>query len=223
MKRSVALALAAAGVGTGLSAQDACAQLAIGGGVGTTGGKIEAEYQVANGVVLRGGYNYFKYSRDDSQYDDITYDGDLDLSTVGAFVDLHPFGGAFMLTAGVYFGDKTLDLTADPQSTYDIGGTTYTSAQVGTLAAHGELESSAPFVGLGWDTTYTGSGPWGFKFIAGVMFTGSPDIQLTSTGGSASSNPTFQQSLRQEEADLANDVDDFKVYPVVEAGVTFRF
>lgn len=224
MKASFALALAAAGIGGGIGAGDAQAQLAIGGGIGTTGGKIEAEYQVVPHLVLRGGYNYFQYSANNS-YESIGYNGDLNLSTLGAFLDFHPFGGSFMLTAGGFFGDKTLDLTADAANTYTIDGQSFTSAQTGTLELHGELEKSAPFVGLGWDTTYTGDGHWGFKFLAGAMFTGSPKVALTSTGGTRTptQDAAFQQALANENLTLKDTVDTFKVYPVVEAGLTFRF
>jgi hypothetical protein len=224
MKTSFALALAAVGGAAGIGAGEAQAQLAVSGGIGTTGGKVELQYQVIPHLVIRGGYNYFEYEADDA-YEDIAYSGDLDLTTFGAFVDFHPLGGAFMITAGVYQGDKGLDLVADPANTYQIGGQTFTSAQVGELRLKADLESSAPFIGLGWDTTYTGSGPFGFKFIAGAMFTGSPQVDLISTGGTRTQqqDAAFQQALLDEEADLQDEVDDYEIYPVVEVGLTFRF
>jgi hypothetical protein len=225
MKASLALAFAAAGIGAGLGAGEAHAQLAIGGGIGTTGGKIEAEYQTLPGLVVRGGYNYFQYGSIDGTYDNVHYTGDLDLSTLGAFLDYHPFGGGFMLTAGGYFGDKKLDLVSGQASTYTIGGQTFTSAQTGELRFKGNLEKNAPFIGLGWDTTYAGSGHWGFKFIAGAMFTGKPDVTLTSVGGvrTPTQEIAFQQALRDAQTTLQSDVNDYKVYPVVETGLTYRF
>jgi hypothetical protein len=223
MKASLTLALAAAGFGLG--AGQAEAQLAIGGGIGTTGGKIEAEYQTLPGLVLRGGYNYFQYGAPDGTYDTVSYSGDLDLSTIGAFLDWHPLGGSFMLTAGGYIGDKQLDLVSGQASTYTIGGQTFASAQTGELRFKGNLEKNAPFVGLGWDTTYAGDGHWGVKFIAGAMFTGKPDITLTSVGGvrTPAQDVTFQQALRDAQTTLQSEVNDYKVYPVVETGLAYRF
>lgn len=220
MKRTLTLAALAAGAGMGAGA--AHGQIAIGAGIGTTGGTVEAQVQVAPFIQIRGGYNYFEYSVDDS-YDDIEYSGDLDLTTMGAFVDLRPFGGSFIVTGGAYFGGKTLGLSALPGQTYEIGGVTYSAAQVGNLAADVDLEETAPFAGLGWDTTFQGDGNIGFKFIAGAMFTGSPQVNLTSTGGSLSNDPTFQAELAEEEQNLQEAIDDFKVYPVVQAGLTLRF
>ena len=219
MKRTLSLAALALG---GAGAAHAQTNLAISVGIGTTGGIVEAQAELTPNIQLRGGYNYFQYGADDS-YDDIRYNGDLDLSTVGAFIDFRPFGGSFIITGGAYFGEKTQNLTAEPGQTYQIGGQTYSSAQVGTLTGSADLEDTAPFVGLGWDTTFQGDGNFGFKFIAGAMFTGSPDVELTSTGGSLSNDPNFQQQLATEEQNLEDDVDKFKVYPVVQAGLTFRF
>lgn len=220
MKRTITLAALAAGAGLGAGA--AHGQIAIGAGIGTTGGTVEAQVQVAPFVQLRGGYNYFEYSIDDT-YDDIDYEGDLDLTTIGAFVDLRPFGNSFIVTGGAHFGAKTVGLSALPGQTYEIGGNTYSAAQVGDLAADVDLEDTAPFVGLGWDSTFQGSGNIGFKLVAGAMFTGSPQVNLSSTGGSLSNDPTFQAELAEEEADLQEDIDDFEIYPVVQAGLTVRF
>jgi len=219
MKRTITLAACAiAGAATAGAAQ---AQVAIGGGIGTTGATVEAQVKVMPGVVLRGGYNYLEYEADDT-FDDIAYKGDLDLNTLGAFVDFHPFGNAFFITGGAYLGDKALDLTATPTANVQIGNQTFTPAQVGVLGLTGDLEDTAPFVGLGWDTTFESTG-LGFKFVAGAMFTGTPQVNLVSTGGSLSNDPNFQAQLAVEEQNLQDDVNDYEVYPVVQLGVTYSF
>jgi hypothetical protein len=215
MKRTMTLAALAIG-----SAGAAHAQLAVGGSIGTTGGSLEAQMQLTPIVQVRGGYNYLQYGVDDT-FDDIAYDGDLDLSTFGAFVDVRPFANSFIVSAGAFFGGKTLDLSATPTTNVEVGNQTFTPAQVGSLTGAADLEDVAPFVGLGWDTTFQGSG-MGFKFIAGAMFTGSPDVALTSSGGSLSNDANFQNQLAIEEQNLQDAIDDFKVYPVVQLGLTFK-
>lgn len=219
MKRTLTLAALAVG---GAGAVHAQSGIAVSLGIGTTGGIVEAQAELTPNIQIRGGYNYFQYGADDS-YDDIQYNGDLDLSTVGAFIDYRPFGGSFLITGGAYFGKKKLDLVAASGQTYQIGGQTYSAAQVGTLTGSADLEDTAPFVGLGWDTTFQGDGNIGFKLIAGAMFTGSPDVELNSTGGSLSNDSNFQAQLATEEQNLEDDVDKFEVYPVIQAGLTFRF
>lgn len=85
-----------------------------------------------------------------------------------------------------------------------------------------DLEETAPFIGLGWDTTFENPGI-GFRFLAGAMFTGSPQVNLTSTGGSLSNDSNFQTQLAAEEQALQDEIDDYEVYPVVQAGLTFAF
>ncbi len=217
----IIIAIAAIAAGSGLTAGAASAQISVSGSVGTTGGTVEAKIKVAPIVAIRGGYNYFQYEADDT-YDDIAYQGDLDLSTAGAFVDVHPFGNAFMLTGGAYFGEKTLDLFATPTANVEIGNQTYTPAQVGTLNLAGDLEDTAPFVGLGWDTSFDTKG-LGFRFIAGAMFTGTPAIDLTASGGTLSNDPGFQTQLANEVQNLQDDIDDYEIYPVVQVGLSLTF
>ena len=104
-----------------------------------------------------------------------------------------------------------------------IGNQTFTPAQVGTLGMAADLEDTAPFVGLGWDTHIRGQRGIGFKFIAGAMFTGSPQVNLTSTGGTLSNDANFQTQLAVEEQNLQDDINDYEIYPVVQSGLTFAF
>ena len=57
------------------------------------------------------------------------------------------------------------------------------------------------------------------------MFTESPSVTLTSTGGTLSDaeQEIFLQELEKERQNLEDDVEDFKVYPVLQAGLTYRF
>lgn len=215
------ITLTACALAGAAAAGAAQAQVAISGGIGTTGITAEAQVKVIPNVVLRGGYNYLQYEADDT-YDDIAYNGDLDLNTLGAFIDYHPFGNAFFVTGGAYFGDKSLDLNATPTANVQIGNQTFTPAQVGSLNLTGDLEDTAPFIGLGWDTSFDSTG-LGFKFVAGAMFTGSPEVNLVSTGGSLSNDANFQAQLAIEEQNLQEDVNDYEVYPVVQLGLTYGF
>ena len=219
MKRSITLAaLAIAGAATAGAAQ---AQIAVGGSIGTAGASAEAQLKVAPGINIRGGYNYLQYGADDT-YDGVAYEGDLDLTTLGAFVDVHPFGNSFFITGGAYFGEKTLGLFATPTQNVEIGSQTFTPSQVGTLSLAADLEDTAPFIGLGWDTTFENPGI-GFKFLAGAMFTGTPQVNLTATGGTLSNDANFQTQLAQEEQNLQDEISDYEIYPVVQVGVTLGF
>lgn len=204
------------------AAAPSSADVAIGLGGGTTGGTAEVQVEVTSWLGLRGNVNYLSFGVDET-YDDIDYDADLDFNNAGAFVDLRPFSNSFVITGGAYFGDKQLEGTAVPTGTVEVGNGTFTGAETGTLNLGADADDVAPFAGLGFDTTFQGDGRWGFKILAGAMMSGSPEITLTSTGGTLSDDPDFQAALEEERQNLQDEVDDFELYPVVQVGLTYRF
>ncbi|CAN5334466.1 hypothetical protein BH10PSE1_BH10PSE1_19420 [soil metagenome] len=208
-----------------LAASAAAAQdgrFASGAQVGTPGAGVTAEFSLSPNIVLRGSYDALKFDRD-STYDDIDYNADLDFSSPGAFVDWHPTGNAFFVSAGAYFGQRSVDLDATPTGNTQIGSQTFTPAQIGTLTGKIELEDTAPFLGIGYDNTFTRGGHWSFRLLAGAAFGDAPQVDLSASGGALSNDPTFQQRLAEEEAQIQDDADDYKVLPVVQAGLTYRF
>jgi hypothetical protein len=195
----------------------------LGGAASTLGFGAEAGYAFNDRFGVRLGGYAFSIGQDGEE-SGVDYDGDLDLSNVGAFVDWHPFAGAFRVSGGWFATDNTLEGTGRPGSggTYDIGGITFTEAEVGTLAATADLGSSAPFLGAGWVWGKAGGGlTWSLDL--GLLFQDSPDIELTSTGGTLSDEPALQAAIAEEEAELEDDVDKYDLYPVVSFGVGWRF
>ncbi|MBJ7410463.1 MAG: hypothetical protein JHD15_08880 [Phenylobacterium sp.] len=213
-------ALAALGA---LAASPACAQnMSVGVNVGTPGIGVQLSAKVSDLVVLRGAIDGVSISRDED-YSDIDYDGKAKLMTGGVFADLHPGGGAFFVSGGAYVGKRKINLRAQPTAAVDIGGQTFTPAQVGRLDGEAKLSNFQPFVGLGFDNTYVGERGWGFRALAGVAFSKRPDVNLTASGGTLSNDANFQARLRQEEAEARDDAKDFKYFPVVQVGLTRRF
>lgn len=202
------------------SAQDG--RFALGAQVGTPGAGVTAAYSVSPNFVVRGSYDALKFDRD-SSYADIDYEAELDFNSPGAFIDWHPTGNALFVSAGAFFGDRSVDLDATPTGPTRIGSQTFTPAQIGNLTGKIELESTAPFLGVGYDNTFTHSGRLGFRFLAGAAFGDAPQVDLNASGGTLSNDPTFQQRLIEEEANIQDDADDYKLLPVVQAGLTYRF
>jgi hypothetical protein len=197
-------------------------RFAVGVNVGTPGLGAEAQFKLSDQFVVRGGADTLKFDHDDS-YSGVDYSGKLKSSTGGVFLDWHPMGGAFFISGGSYFGDRTLKLSGTPSGSTDIGGVTYTAAQVGRIDGDVAMSDAQPFVGLGWDNTFSGDGGWGFRGLVGAAFSDSPEVDLTASGGTLSNDPTFQNRLRQEEADVRDDAKDFKYFPVAQVGLTYRF
>lgn len=202
------------------AAQDS--RFAIGAQIGTPGGGVSALYSLSPNFVVRGSYDALQFDRDDS-YSDIDYNAQLDFSSPGAFIDWHPTGNAFFVSAGAFLGSRDVNLDATPTTSTTIGGVSYTPAQIGNLNGKIELESTAPFVGLGYDNTFTNAGHWGFRLVAGAAFGDAPEVDLNASGGTLSNDPTFQARVRDEEANIQDDADNFKILPVVQAGLTYKF
>ncbi|MEL6825804.1 MAG: hypothetical protein AAFN91_06095 [Pseudomonadota bacterium] len=215
----LALALLTGGLNAAASAEG---DFAITGGIGTLGGTVEGQFQINDYFQLRAGANYLAFD-EDIDVDDITYDGDVDFSGFGAFVDVHPLGNSFFITGGAYAGGKDIDLVASSTVPIEIGGVVFTPAEYGQLEGDVSFEDVAPFLGLGFDTTFTGSGNWGFNVMAGAALFGSGDVTLDSVGGTFSNDPILQAQLAQEVQEIEDEIEDYELWPVLQVGLSYRF
>jgi len=212
-----------------LGAQDSSAQKtsswALGAQAGTLGWGLKLDYTPSPKFAFELGYTFMDYDDEfEDDEGDTTYTGELDFSNIQALVRWHPWGGAFHLSAGAISADNAIDLIGQPSpgAVYEIGDETYTAAQVGQLLGHVEVaDSIAPYVGLGWTKSSQTTGFGGFLNL-GVMFSGSAQVDLDATGP-IRNDPTFQENLRAEEESVQSDLDDFEIYPVVQAGLIWRF
>lgn len=82
-----------------------------------------------------------------------------------------------------------------------------------------EFDGFAPYVGLGWDSTFTSRSNWSFTFQAGVLFQGNPEVTLRQTSGPAVS----QSDLNAEARNIEDELDSLELYPVLSMGLSFRF
>lgn len=195
---------------------------ALTGGVGTTGGTAEAQIRLNDWVQLRAGGNYLAFD-EDIDVDDITYEGELDISGLGAFVDLHPFGGSFFISGGALSGSKSIDLVASSDVPVEIGGVVFTPEEYGRLEGDVAFDDVAPFAGVGFDTTFQGNGHWGFSLMAGAALFGSGDVSLQAVGGTLSDNPMLLAELENEIQEIEEEIEDYELYPVLQVGLSYRF
>ena len=183
---------------------------------------MQVSRQVSDSLVVRGALDVLSIGRDED-YSGVDYDGKLKSTTAGLFLDLHPGGSAFYVSGGAYFGGRKLDLDAQPSRNVEIGGQSFTPAQVGRIDGRAKLSDFQPFVGAGFDNTFSREGSWGFRALVGVSFSKRPDVRLRAVGGLLANDANFQARLAQEERDLKDDAKDFRYYPIVQVGITRRF
>jgi len=197
--------------------------ISLGVKVGTLGPGAEAAIALSDFLGIRFGANYLPLEYEGT-FDDVDYDVDLTLRSVSALIDVHPFKGAFRISGGVVYNGNELESEATPTSPIEIGDVTYLTpaTQVGTLKGEVDFDDIAPYLGLGWDTSFGKEGAFGFIADLGVMYQGSPEVELTANGTLAG-NPAFQAELAKEEKNIQDDLDDFKFYPVISVGFSYRF
>ena len=186
---------------------------------GTLGVGLEVERTFSDSISSRVGVNYFTYSYSGTE-SGIEYEFDLNLMSVSALLDWHPFKGSFRVSGGAIYNGTNIDGTAQLAVNNNIiGGTPFTNTEIGTLTAEVDFNDIAPYLGLGWDTSFGKDNSFGFIFEAGAIYQGSPEVDLTATGTA----PGLQAALTNEEQDLQDDLDEFKVYPVISIGISYRF
>ncbi|MDC7675295.1 hypothetical protein [Asticcacaulis machinosus] len=189
----------------------------VGARVSTLGLGAEVGVEVNPLITVRGIINKFDYSYDDT-LDGVKYEGDLKLGSVGAQVDLKVFPG-FYVTGGYYANDNKLDLRGTPTGNTEIGDTTFTPSQIGTITQNTKFSKGVPYLGLG---VRQGIGPVELNLEAGAFMQGAAKVSLASNG-SLASDPTFMSELAKEQSRLEDELDDFKVYPALNVGLRMKF
>ena len=198
--------------------------VALGLKAGTLGLGLELTVEAADQVNVRFGGNYFKINTE-VDVEDNDYDLDLKLQSFTALADWYVTDGSFRITGGVVLNNNGLKGTALASDTYDLEDNTYTSAEVGVLNADAGFKSVAPYLGIGWGNPLRDDSDWSFMVDLGVIFAGKPSLDITSTGGTLSNDPTLLADIAQTELEF-NDSDELKYlkyYPVLSVGLNYRF
>ena len=222
MKKSL-LALAAASACTVSTAHAADTAMSL--SAGTAGAGLHVTTKFTDSVNFRFGLNGFSYDFDEST-DDADYDIDLKLQTLDMLVDYHPFSGSFRLTGGLVYNGNKLDAKAVPVGgSFTFNGTTYTAADVGDISGRIDFKKVAPYIGIGFGNAVAANKGWGFTADLGVMFMGSPKVNLASNNCTATGTicSDLANDLQSERDQLRDDAKDFRYYPVARVGLTYKF
>ena len=192
----------------------------IGVKAGTLGIGIEGTWRPpVPWLDLRVGANAYDYS-DSGTYSSVPYAGTLSLDSYYATANLHFPLSPFRVTAGIYENGNELQLTSSGSGIYEIGGIPFDAADVGTLRSVTSFAGTSPYFGVGFDFTVLNR--VGLNLDFGVLWQGEPDVTLTADGVIAD-DPLFQLALEQERQDIAEEVSDYKAWPVVSLGFVVNF
>ncbi len=191
----------------------------LGAKAGTLGLGVEATWRPIDWVDLRVGANLYDFSDSGSEAG-IGYDADLNLETYYLTANLRFPLSPFRLTVGMFQDANQIDLVSTDAPSFDIGGTTFTPADVGTLSATVDYGGTVPYLGLGFDFELVNR--LGLTLDLGVLWQGDPEVTLAADG-LLSNDPTFLSLLDAERDELSDEFDSYKAYPVISLGLNFNF
>ncbi|MDH3441955.1 MAG: hypothetical protein OEM63_14445 [Gammaproteobacteria bacterium] len=188
---------------------------------GTLGIGGEASWRPIEWLDLRAGINFYDYD-DTTDYAGIDYDGTLALENYYVTGNFRFPLSPFRLTVGAYQNNNEVQLVSQNAADFLIGNNPvpYTAADVGTLTAVAGFDSVAPYVGAGFDFDILDR--LGLSLDFGVLWQGEPSVSIVADG-LLGSDPVFLADLNAEIAELQNEVDSMKAYPVISLGVNFNF
>ncbi|QNA99693.1 hypothetical protein [Massilia sp. Se16.2.3] len=210
-----------------MAATPAAAQVGASLDAGSTGVGAHLSFPLASSLNGRLGVNYFKhdFTRSSGQ---LEYDLDGKLQTVDALLDWYPrAGSSFRLTGGVIYNNTRFDAVAEPNglSTFRLNGTQYNIAEVGILVGKVDFRKAAPYLGIGWGNALSDERGWSFGGDLGAYYQGSARVSLRSLNCTVATAvcQRLASDVAEEQARLAGDVSDYKVYPVLRASLSYRF
>ena len=132
----------------------------------------------------------------------------------------------FRVTAGAFSnGNEFLMQSLDAgNASLTIGGSSFNTADVGVLQSVTSFDSTAPYLGVGFD--FEVFGKVGLNLDLGVLWQGDPDVTLEASG-LATAPPAVQAelvtALEAERMELEGELDDFKAWPVISLGFVYNF
>ena len=207
--------------------------------LGTLGIGFDGAVAATERSNVRVGFNFFNFNHDFDTDDGITLAAHLKLQSVTAQFDFFPTGGGFHVSPGlmIYNGNRveaTAFVPAGQQFT--LGNDRLLSNPSNPVVGDAKVAFAkvAPQITIGWGNIATrGDRRWSIPVELGVVFSRAPTGTLT-LGGSAclpngtncrnvATEPVLQADVRQQEADLNDDLEVLKIIPVISFGFGYRF
>jgi hypothetical protein len=179
---------------------------------------------------------------------DYDYKGNLNLFNVSTLVDYQPFKKVgIRLSSGLVFGNNNIQGTADVSERVANGLGTVRDGVLTIRNRNGNQtlnienlasfdtdieinEGVSPYLGIGGGNAVKAGKGMGFWWDLGVVFSGSPNAEVTSnfsTDIPAELRERVvaqaEEELKDEEKELNEALDVMGIYPVVSLGLSYQF
>ncbi len=193
--------------------------------ISTLGLGLEAAFPMTQSIDVRLGLHTYKYGFNQTTTSDgltTNFIGNLQLQSLQALADWHPWEGSFRVSGGLVYNNNKFTMTARPDGigNINIGGVTYNAAGA-SVNATVDFNKVAPYLGIGWGRTPKNTG-LSFTSDIGVAFQGAPNSNITTTG-IPDVNGTLAADTAKANADLKNELKSFNIYPVISIGIGYTF
>jgi hypothetical protein len=201
------------------------ADYGVGVKAGTLGLGIEGRWAPLPWLDLRAGMNQYDFDADGTQ-SGINYDATLALDNVFLTGNFRFPLSPFRVTAGVYSNGNELQMLSQDTggAPITIGSSSFDTNEIGSVGAVTSFASTAPYVGFGYDFEIFGK--VGLNLDFGVLWQGSPTVDLYATGydtASPSTQAALDSAFVEEKAELEDEMSDYKAWPVLSLSFVYNF
>jgi hypothetical protein len=191
---------------------------AVGVKVGTFGPGIEIVKSFNELVNLRFGGTYFKMKYDFNTENEISTIN-RSYTTTGAInlmADLN-FLSFMHFTGGLLYNLNKFELKAAPNEDYFVDEDFISSETAGNVDYKFWTNKICPYAGLGFGRSISRSQLVSFSFDFGVVYHGSPKLQINANGMISPAD------VEEQEQVLKDNIEGYKFYPVLNFQLSFRF
>jgi hypothetical protein len=158
----------------------------VGGQISLFGAGLNVKGKFGDSFGVRAGFDKYTQKDIDVNVDDagdaeVKYIFDADMQDFLLVGDYHPWQGSFRMSGGMIINGTKFDGNIIPNSknnqdiSFEFNDKTYTykADELGIIHTKVDWDPVAPYVGLGWDTSFDKKSGWGFTCDLGVAFQGS--------------------------------------------------
>jgi hypothetical protein len=148
----------------------------------------------------------------------------LTVHATSVFIDIHPAGGAFMLTVGAMQPTISLAaaLLASANQTVLLGGIPVQLGAGASIAGTLKWNRTAPYFGVGY-LPVKSHGGLALGLEAGAAYLGPPAATLTPIGTFSINGAPLQQAVQEEQASLQQSTKNLDFYPVATLSLNYTF
>jgi len=203
----------------------ALAEVGLSAKVGTLGIGADLTVGLFDQLNTRLGFAFANYDVNRNEMDN-RYVSDigveLEWRTISLLLDWHPFSNGFRISAGGIVNQNKVTLSAKPSQTVSIDDQEFA---VSSLDGDITFPQFVPYVGIGYGNAGKADEDTHFRFSfdLGAMFQGAGEVALKATAVNSALQSALDNAVEGQIDEYKDDVESFKIYPVISFGVSYVF